>query len=342
MTVKAKEETRHGHRIQEASGFISTVGFLPLTAAVILALCLTSNLGCSSPSRQSEGTASRMDAPVKMPDRANMEPKSGESRMVDPAVQSELERMEAEKRATLLTDAESAIQETRNALAALDKGDKQAALAALERATGKLDLVVARDPAMALAPVSVSTTMLDLYATPDTVKAVVTAARDNLIIGQVQQARRLVQDLASEADIHVAEIPLATYPPAIRAITPLVDAGRIEEAKAALYAALNTLVIETYVVPLPKIRAEAMLAVADTLAARSDRKDVDKAKLNGLINGARRELQLAEVLGYGTKDSYKPLYAQLDEIQKKTDSGQSGRGIFDKFRHSLKSFKFSS
>jgi hypothetical protein len=59
--------------------------------------------------------------------------------------------MEAEKRATLLKDAQAALEETRNALDALDKGDKQAALAALERATGKLDMVVARDPNLARA-----------------------------------------------------------------------------------------------------------------------------------------------------------------------------------------------
>jgi hypothetical protein len=55
-----------------------------------------------------------------------------------------------------------------NVLAALDKGDKNAA--ALERATGKLDLVVSGDPKLALAPVSVTEVLYDLYATPETVK----------------------------------------------------------------------------------------------------------------------------------------------------------------------------
>jgi hypothetical protein len=190
--------------------------------------------------------------------------------------------------------------------------------------------------------VSVTTTVFDLYTTPDTVKAVVKQARDYLSKDQVQQARLLVQDLASEADIHVTEIPLATYPAAIRAVAPLVDAGKTDEAKAALYTALNTLVIETYIVPLPKIRAEAMLKVADTIASKTDRKEEDKTKLRSLIDATRQELQLAEALGYGTKDSYKPLYAQLDEIQRKTEGGQLGKGLVAKLRQSLKNFKFSS
>jgi hypothetical protein len=309
---------------------------------IIVALYLSCSLGCSSPAKESNSKPASRETPVQTAGRQKAEPRSGESRSVDSAVQSELEGMEGEKRAALLKDAQSAIDETRNALAALDKGDKQAALAALERATGKLDLVVARDRKMAFAPVSVSTAILDLYATPDTVRAAVKDARGYLSNDQVQQARLLVRDLASEADINVTEVPLATYPAAIKAVAPLIDSGKMNEAKAALYEALNTLVIETYVVPLPKIRAEAMLTDADKLANRSNRKEDDNTRLRSLINATRNELQLAEALGYGTKDSYKPLYTQIDEIQKKMEGGQTGRGLFDKLRQSVKSFKFSS
>jgi hypothetical protein len=313
-----------------------------LIATALLCVCLIGSTGCTSVNAD-KGKPESRDAPAKAAESPNAEPRSGESKSVDPAVQSELERMEAEKRATLLQDAQSALAETRNALAALDRGDKQAALASLAQVTGKLDLVVARDPKMALAPVSVSTTIFDLYASPETVKNTVKVAKDDLSSERVQHARYLIEDLASEADIHVTEIPLATYPTAIRAVAPLIDAGKIDNAKAALYAALNTLVVETYVVPLPKIRAQAMLDEASALANKSDRKQDDNAKVHSLVEATRRELQLAEVLGYGTKDSYKPLYSQLDDIEKKTDSGQSGsKGLFDKLRHSIKSFKFSS
>lgn len=58
-------------------------------------------------------------------------------------------------------------------------------------------------------------------------------ARDDLSNERVQHARLLVQDLCSEADIQVAEMPLATYRAAIKTVAPLIDAGRIGEAKAA-------------------------------------------------------------------------------------------------------------
>ena len=139
------------------------------------------------------------------------------------------------------------------ALAALDRGDSKAALAALASASGKLDLVVSRDPHLALAPVSVDTVVYDLYATPDAVKTLVKQVRGDLSDDRIQQARRELQYLASEADVNVTELPLASYPAAIKAVAPLIDQGRLDEAKAALSAALDSLVIDTLVIPLPRV-----------------------------------------------------------------------------------------
>jgi hypothetical protein len=317
-------------------------------AMILLGIWLSYSLGCSRSAQEQQKTSSRMQASANataQPQKTegqNPEPKSPEAKSVEPQVQSEIGTMEAEKRATLLKDAQSALEQTQNALTALSRGDKNGALAALEQATGKLDLVVSRDPKLALAPVDVTVSLLDLYATPDTVKAVIKQAKDDLSNGQVQQTRHLVSGLASEADIHVIEIPLATYPAAIKAVAPLIDAGKTQEAKGALEAALNTLVIEIYVMPLPSLRAEAMLQVADELAAKNNRKPEDKQTVQSLIAAARTQIQLAETLGYGTKDNYRPLYVQLDDLQKKTESGQSGKGLFARIEQSIKNFKFST
>jgi hypothetical protein len=268
------------------------------------------------------------------------ESRTSESKSVDPKVQAEIQKAEAEKRAQLLKDAQAALDETRAALDALNKGDQKAALAALERVSGKLDVIVARDPRLALAPVGVTTVIRDLYASVDTVKAAVKQAKADLSSNRVQEARTLLEDLASQAEIHTTEIPLATYPAAIRSVAPLIDAGKTEDAKAALSTALNTLVVETLIVPLPQVRADVMLTEAQNLAAKGNLTDADKTRLRGLIESARTEIQLAETLGYGTKDDFKPLYAQIDDVRKKADAGESGRGLFDKLKQSVKNFKF--
>lgn len=265
------------------------------------------------------------------------EPKTAESKAATPAVESEAEKLAAEKRAQLLKDAQTALDETKKALEALDQGKKEDALAALEKVTGKLALIVARDPALKLAPVATTTIIRDLYAKPETVKAAVKRAKEALDNGQVQQARALLADLASEVEVQVDNIPLATYPDAIKAIAPLIDAGKTNEAKTALTVALNTLVVESYVIPMPKTRAKAILAEAEKLAEKKDRSADENKKLHDLVEAARLELQLGEALGYGTKEDYKLQYTQLDEIQKKTAGGKSGQGFFDKIKDWLKS-----
>jgi hypothetical protein len=314
-------------------------------ASVALGIAVGSaGCGSSSPSTgsadRSVETSQAASGNAAQPQRP--EQKSGETKSVQPQVQTEIGKAEAEKRTTLLRDAQSALEETRMALAALDRGDSKAALAALASASGKLDLVVSRDPHLALAPVSVDTVVYDLYATPDAVKTVVKQVRGELSDDRIQQARRELQYLASEADVNVTELPLASYPAAIKAVAPLIDKGQLDEAKAALSAALDSLVIDTLVVPLPRVRAEALLAEAQKLTSKNNRTQADQDKTRSLIAAARNEVQLAEALGYGSKADYKPLYSEMDDLQKASQSGNAGTGLFDRVRQSLKRFKFSS
>jgi hypothetical protein len=307
-----------------------------MATAVIAGVTFISPLALAAP--EISGTTASVHE-IKHAAPKTAEPKNKETQQVSPQVQAQVEKSEADKRAQLLKDAQAAVDQTHKALDALDQGKKDEALAALEQVTGKLDLILARDPKLALAPVGVSTVIMDLYASPETVKKAVAQARVFLDNGNVQQARSLLDSLASESDLEVTNIPLATYPDAIKAIAPLIDAGKIDEAKTRLTAALNTLVIETYATPLPAVRAKAILNDAEKLAEKSGRSQEDNKKLHDQIEAARQQLKLGQVLGYGSREAYKPLYDQLDSIEKKTEGGKSGKGFFDQIQELLKSFK---
>jgi len=255
---------------------------------------------------------------------------------VQPQVDEASTDKAAEKREKIVNEATAALRETENALAALDEGKPDEALAALEKATGKLDLILARDPSLALAPVEVEVVTYDLLASLDTVKAMIEKAEDYLEDGEIQKARPLVANMASEIQFRTTSIPLATYPDAIKAITPLIDEGKLDEAKAALQAALNTLVVTTdEIVPLPKLRAERMLNDAEALAENEERTVKDNETLASLLAEARNQLKMAELLGYGDKESYKSMYEQLDQIEAKTQGGKGGKGWFDKIKEQL-------
>jgi hypothetical protein len=86
----------------------------------------------------------------------------------------------------------------------------------------------------------------------------------------------------------------------------------MDEAKGALEAALNTLVAVTCIAPLPQVRAQALLQQAEQFATTSNRTQGDNQNVRSYIDATRTQIQLAETLGYGSKDDYRPLYAQLD------------------------------
>ena len=254
------------------------------------------------------------------------------SKVIQPQVDKQTADAAAENRKQLLAEATAAIAETEKALKALEDKKKDEALKALAEVTGKLELIVARDPKLALAPVHMEVVSYDLFASPDTIKAVIKEARKAIESGEIQKARPLVAALASELQFRTTNIPLATYPVAIKAITPLIDAGKIDEAKAKLQAALNTQVITTDVIPLPKLRAENLVKEAQILAEKKDRTKDENEKLATHLKSAREQLQMAEELGYGKKKDYKPMYEQLDGIEKASAGGKSGTGWFDKIK----------
>lgn len=241
----------------------------------------------------------------------------------------------AEKRKTLMAEATGAIGETQNALKQLDDGKKKEALAALERATGKLDIILARDPSLQLAPAAVSVVTVDLQGGIDVVKQLRTQAVDLIDQGRVQEARRVIENLASETVVTVANIPLATYPAAIKDAVKLIDDNNLDAAKRVLQTALNTQVLTETIIPLPVVSAQEFLKQAETLAEKKERTKEDNTALKASLDKARGQLELAQALGYGTKKDFDKMYQQLTEVEQKTADNKFGSGFFAKIKASM-------
>lgn len=258
---------------------------------------------------------------------------------VSKEVKNKTREVAGKKRALVIKEAVTVLAETKKAIEALDKKNKQQALDALAMVTGKLDIVIAREPDLANAPIDVRIDTYDLISSVDTIKKTVKTAKDLLDDGEVQQAREMLMGLTSEIDIIVTSIPLASYSDGIKAVAKLVDKEKYQEAKDGLYDLLSTLVITKNVIPLPILRAEEMIKKAEKLAAQKNRTEEQNKQLAGLLSDTRTQLKMAEALGYGNKKEYKTFYSQLKEIEKKTEGGKFGTGYTEKLRNALKKFK---
>src|ERR1700759_5495340 len=88
-------------------------------AIAITGLCLSLSIGCGDRSKgYSVEAASNPTEPQKA------EPKSSQTQSVEPEIQTEIGKMDTERRAKLLADAQSALDATRQANAPLVTGGK--------------------------------------------------------------------------------------------------------------------------------------------------------------------------------------------------------------------------
>jgi len=275
-------------------------------------------------------------SPTAFASDKDVAPAAKPEKQVEEAKEKTKQDQISEKRKEIQEEASSAINETKNALKALDEKKNKDALAALERAAGKLAIILAREPELDLAPTDVKTVTYDILADIDAVKALRKKIEDAVDDGRLQEARRLIRYLASETVISVSHIPLATYPAAIKLAVKRIDEGKIKEAKEVLQIALNTLVVMDTIIPLPVGTAEKLLKEAKTLAEKADRSKEENERLADLLKDARKELEFAQALGYGSKKDFKNLYKQLDQIEDKTKGGKSGTGFFTKIKGYLK------
>ena len=49
----------------------------------------------------------------------------------------------------------------------------------------------------------------------------------------------------------------------------------------------------------------------------------------------QNQLEIADILGYGGKKDFKPMYEQLDEIRDKTKESKHGKGFFEKLKNQI-------
>ena len=252
-------------------------------------------------------------------------------------VEQDTQDRTTEKREEILAEAVAALGETNNALEALDDGKSKEALTALEKVTGKLEIILAREPSLALAPTEVDVVTYDILGSVQDVIRITEDAENLLESGKLAEARRLLKGVGKEHVISTKNLPLATYPLAIKSAVKLIDDGKVEEAKVVLQTALNTLVITETVVPLPVIHAEILLEEAETLAETDERSDEDNERLAELLNEARTEIEFAQALGYGDKKDFEDFFKEIKTIEDKTSDGKSGVGFFDKIKGFIKS-----
>jgi hypothetical protein len=256
------------------------------------------------------------------------------SAQAQPAIERQREQIRQQADEILVKEAISAIEETQRAIDAINANLTSEALSALERASGKINVLLARNPATALIPVSQEVVIFDTAPEDiDSIVEIADAAEAAIVLDDYPAARALLYGLMSELRVRTYNLPLATYPAALTETARLLDQKKNEEARMVLTSALSTLVAIDQVTPIP------LLLAREAINEAQSRRDNDKESALAFLDAARYELGRAMALGYSAQDpEYKALRDDISDIEKQIKRNEDTSSLFSKLQERLSRF----
>lgn len=309
---------------------------LPVVAATLLSL---GNFSCNS-TKPPAGTASADTStatktqPVNQTHSGFDKQRQQAEQQARPGVEKERKQAEDEAGKSLDRDAIAAIAETLKAIDAIASNKSDQALAAMEGATGKINVLLARNPATALIPVSADVEVID--AAPHDVKMIKDLgqhASAMVVAKDYPAARVLLETLTSEIRVRTYNLPLATYPEALKEAARLLDQKKQQDASDVLLTALNTLLVVDRVTPLPLVIAQ------EAINAAKSQSQSDKAIAQTLVQTAKNEVERSKELGYAPKDpEYQALNADISNLEKQLKGNSDAGSLFAKLEDKLSAF----
>lgn len=255
---------------------------------------------------------------------------NSEAKLQQTEVHQEQAITELEKR--LVQEAVKAVEETKRAIAAMEKNDKDAAIKAIEQAIGELDIILARDPDLALLPTDYEIAIVNAALEDEkTIKDIRREIKSAINFGYLSVARRLLNSLKSEIRVIVTNLPLASYPDALKLAVKLMDEDKSESAKEVLELALSTFVLEEEYLPIPLLKAHSLIENASA--------ESDKDQAMQLLADARTQLKLSQELGYAEADvEYDELKTELKNLEKQLKAGEHKHHAFRELKTKVAGF----
>jgi uncharacterized protein (UPF0147 family) len=255
----------------------------------------------------------------------------------DSHVKKSASRELAKRRQHLAEQAIIANDEILHSIFYLKKNNTRDAYKMLEKADGQLNILLARDPHLKLAPIDVRASISDLEASPKNIRKAVKVAESDLDKGNIQTARLMLSPLVSEMHIETDFIPLEIYPHAIKQASKEIQESKIKEAEATLADAMSSIVTNDEIVPLPPLIAEGDMIKAEQLLNKDKVKN--KNAVLALLKNADTNLANADALGYG---KHPDIEKEIASIKSKVEGGTSNPGLFARVRNMLHKITHSS
>ena len=304
---------------------------------VIVTSCLMLIVGCSSsekPSSTAEAKSQVQAQPQPQSKQNFQQQRQAAESQARPDIEKEREKVKEKADQSLDQDAIAAVTETQTALDDIAANKKGGAMSALETATGKINILLARNQSAALIPVASEVNVIDAAPLDENaVQALNHRVAEAVRAKDYPTARLLLYSLTSEIRVRVYNLPLATYPTALKDAARLLDQGQNDQARNVLLTALNTLAVVEKVTPIPVVLARAAIDAAQQQSQK------DKSAAQTLLATAKNQLQRCQDLGYAADIAdYGALNTNIAQLDKQLKGNGDTGELFAKLKDELSSF----
>ncbi len=235
----------------------------------------------------------------------------------------------------LVKEALNSLELSAKAVKALDENKSDEAKKDIELALGKLEGILSVKNTPKLLPIENRVVVKNFIGTADDVKKALSEVKRLLTVGKVQEAGELLISLQSELDITVINLPLVSYPDALKLASKYLIENKPQKAKEVLVLALNTFTEIEQVIPIPLINSLNLVLVATDIA-KSDKEQALKH-----LTMASDELKKAQELGYVSKSTatYKEIQDLIEKTEKEVKGPNKAEKLFKELADKLKEFK---
>ena len=303
----------------------------------IVTSCLMLIAGCSSsdkPSSTPDAKSQVQTQPQPQSKQNFQQQRQAAESQARPDIEKEREKAKDKADQSLDQDAVAAVTETQTALNDIAANKKGDAISAIEAATGKVNILLARNQAAALIPVASEVNVIDAAPLDENaVHALNHDVAEAVRVKDYPTARLLLYSLTSEIRVRIYNLPLATYPTALKDAARLLDQGQNDEARNVLLTALNTLAVVEKVTPIPVVLARAAIDAAQQQSQK------DKSAAQTLLATAKNQLQRCQDLGYAADIAdYGALNTNIAQLDKQLKGNGDTGELFGKLKDELSSF----
>ncbi|MFK5882609.1 MAG: YfdX family protein [Sulfurospirillum sp.] len=234
---------------------------------------------------------------------------------------------------TASKDIQKGLNNTLNAITALQKKKTTVAKKDLQVATKYFDKALKVDPKLGLVPIEESVVAYQYNGSVKNIKDALKMAKSMLNKNNLQFARDILVPLKDEIDITTHYIPMDVYPNATKIAAKLLAKGKTKQALLELKLGLSTIVGDQVTMPVPLLVSQDLV----TMASKIDKSK--KKEASSLLIRAKAELDKAVLLGYASKHSveYNSLKNKISAIQKEIKGGNIVERLYKDIKKDFKS-----